>query len=170
MADKPDFKKAQKKAEELLEKYIITEPTVNVFDIAKREGLKLSFVNMPEELKDAAGFLDVEEKQIYINKNDPPNRIRFTIAHELGHHILEHDKGELKVLMRNTKFNGEPIEQEANVFAANLLAPKDMLVKIMKRFKLKRKEEFDVELLAKMFGVSKDFMKYRLESLSLWIF
>jgi Zn-dependent peptidase ImmA (M78 family) len=165
-----NLKLAKQKARELLDKHFITEPTVNVFDITKKEGLKLNFVEMPEKLRGVAGFLDIEEKQIYLNKNDSPTRIRFTTAHELGHYILQHEKGDLDVLMRNSKYDGNPIEQEANYFAANLLAPKDMLVNMMKRFKLKKKEEFDVELLAKMFGVSKDFMKYRLELLSLWKF
>lgn len=49
---------------------------------------------------------------ILYNEKKPKRRIRFTIAHEIGHHVLSHDDGD------NLSF-----EREANCFARNLLCP-----------------------------------------------
>lgn len=72
-----------------------------------------------------SGFTLVEKSQsqiksiIFYNDHDPRERIRFTIAHEIGHIVLGH-------LEKNKNF-----ENEANCFARNLLCPiyaKDMLI------------------------------------------
>lgn len=58
---------------------------------------------------------------IIVNQHEAPTRQRFTIAHELGHHILHGD-----VAFRDPlhQFPGaDPREVEANVFAANMLMP-----------------------------------------------
>lgn len=164
---KPNYKKCEQLAEQLLEKYHITEPIVNIFDIAKNEGLDLHFVYMPEKLKNAAGFLDKENKCIYVNKSDSPHRQFFTIAHELGHYMLGHQPSEYRVLMRFILPGGEydAVEQEANCFAGNVLVPTKMLVATMKQYRLDKE---DADLLAKLFGVSKDTIKYRLQELHLW--
>ncbi len=167
MQQKPDFKKCEKLAGDILNKYAITEPFVNVFDIVRNEGLELRFIDMPEKLCDVAGFLDPEEKVIFVNKDDPSNRQTFTIAHELAHHLLDHQKGDYNVLLRWTKFtNGyPPIEQEANSFAANLLVPKKMLKEIMREYSLTGRDDLDLSILAKIFAVSKEMMAYRLKSI-----
>ncbi len=51
-------------------------------------------------------------------------RQRFTIAHELGHLILNH-KGDL--INREPSPGDSPVEREANTFAAQLLAPSCVL-------------------------------------------
>jgi len=120
-----------KKVIGLLSKYQIDKPVVNVFDVAKNEGIDLRFVKMPESLKDVAGFFDAESKSIFVNNEDPTNRQMFTVAHELGHYILEHSKDKYGILYRRQIFNGEqaPAEQEANYFAANLLVLKKCFLK-----------------------------------------
>jgi Zn-dependent peptidase ImmA (M78 family) len=147
----------------LLEKYGIDKPVVNVFQIAEDEGVKLNFVKMPEILKNVAGFFDFEDKEIYVNDDDPPNRQTFTVAHELGHFLLNHDKNEYGVLYRMQKINGEnsPLEKEANLFAANLLVPSKMLKDTIKKYNLNDKDD---EILASLFGVSKEMMGYRLKT------
>lgn len=49
-------------------------------------------------------------------------RMRFTVAHELGHIILGH-VGEYELINREPSSADNLIEQEANVFASRLLAP-----------------------------------------------
>lgn len=151
------------KTNELLKKYSIEKPIVNIFKIAENEGIKLHFVKMPGKASNVAGFLDIENKTMYINDDDPPNRQTFTVAHELGHYILKHENDKFGVLYRMQKFNGENslLEQEANLFAANILVPKHMLLEIMNKYNL---NEEDDELLAPLFGVSKEMMGYRLKS------
>lgn len=55
-----------------------------------------------------------------------PERIRFTLAHELGHYMLNHlEKGEGTSITRNGYLDDEDLisEKEANRFARELLAP-----------------------------------------------
>jgi len=60
------------------------------------DGLSISFENIPPI--------------IFINKNIPGDRYRFTLAHELGH-LLLHD------------YPSETMEEEANLFASEFLTP-----------------------------------------------
>ena len=57
---------------------------------------------------------------IFYNQSKPVPRQRFTIAHELGHLVLNH-QGPL--INREPSPKDNPVEQAANRFAADLLAP-----------------------------------------------
>lgn len=152
-----------KKVSDLLDKYQIDKPVVNIFKIAENEGINLKFVKMPETLKDVAGFFDAASKSIFVNNEDSPNRQVFTVAHELGHYILEHRPDQYGVLYRRQIFSMEqaPAEKEANYFAANLLVPKKMLFDIMEKYNLNDKDD---DILAPLFGVSKEMMGYRIKN------
>ncbi len=158
-----DCTNAQKKAEELIEKYGYEYPFVDVFAIAQAEGLTLKEYKSDDNdvLKNTAGFFDPDSKTIFVNKDDPPNRITFTVAHELGHFILQHEAAKYGVLPR-WQIPGqekEEVEKEADAFAANLLVPRKMLKKVMQEYGLSSK---NVSILANMFGVSDAVMRYRL--------
>lgn len=127
---KADFKKAQNAALELLEQFGVTKPPINPVDIAKSLGVKVWFVNFSGEYDKVSGFYDVDEKAIYVNKDEYPHRQTFTVAHELGHHILHKEwakSSDYKMMFRNEGPSKDPHEQEANAFAANLLVPRKML-------------------------------------------
>lgn len=154
---------AKQKAKELLEKYQVEEPVINVFQIAKDEGLSLNSAKMTGQLKDVAGFFDKETNSIFINSDDPPTRQMFTVAHELGHYKLNHQPDEYGVLYRFQKFDGaNDAEKQANCFAANLLVPKKMLKKAMRKYRL---DKDNAGILADLFGVSKEMMSYRIKTL-----
>ena len=51
-----------------------------------------------------------------------PARLRFTLAHELGH-----------IVMKHTDID-EPSEKEANMFASHLLCPRPALLRLAQRF------------------------------------
>lgn len=157
----PNYEKAQKEALDMLQKSEVEEPVIPVFELAERLGVTVAFVDMPEKLDDVSGFLDPETKTIYVNHEDPPTRQAFTTAHELGHFVLGHEPNQYGVLYRYAApSDPDPVEQEANCFAANLLVPEDMLKRVMKQYRL---SSDDLELLAKLFGVSTHVMKYRLK-------
>lgn len=83
------------------------------------------------DVKNGDGFIVCNEnkKQIFINdKINNRNRRRFTLAHELGHGILNHDIG--KIHYRNSEIDNKNDIQEfqANVFARDLLMPATVLV------------------------------------------
>lgn len=156
-----DYQKAKEKAQGLLKELKISEPVVNVFDIAKAKGLDIIFVKMPDNMNNVSGFFDPNTKRIYINSEEPPYRQAFTAAHELGHYILEHEPDKYGVLPRfASPVDRDPIEQEANCFAANLLVPESMLKEAMEKYSL---TENDLDLLARIFGVSTGVIKYRLK-------
>ncbi|MBB5737247.1 Zn-dependent peptidase ImmA (M78 family) [Xanthomonas arboricola] len=89
-------------------------------------------------------------------------RRRFTIAHELGHHVMKHGdrfRDTQKAFFSN---NWDPVEVSANKFAAELLMP----FVIVERFVL-QEGITDISRLAEKFGVSEAAMRYRLINLNL---
>lgn len=74
---------------------------------------------------------DIEQYMILYNDTvDNPGRIRWTIAHELGHFMLKHNEiTNRSIFARNslTEEEYEVFEKEANCFARNLLAPNVVL-------------------------------------------
>lgn len=61
---------------------------------------------------------------VFYNAEQTPGRVRFTIAHELGHVLLGHlGDGEHTVYNREPSPEDDPEEHTANVFASRLLAP-----------------------------------------------
>jgi Zn-dependent peptidase ImmA (M78 family) len=106
------------------------------------------------------GAYDSQEKRIYVVDTLPYTRLAFTIAHELGHHILHQESD---IYYRSQYFKGGVVnkkEQEANWFAASLLMPEDV-------FKAYWNSSKDINRLASYFGVSKMAAKFRLENLNL---
>ena len=83
--------------------------------------------------EDISGFLLRANGRhtIFLNKNDPVNRKRFTIAHEIGHLQLNHlESGEkASTIFRNSATSQGIDEKEiaANAFAAELLMPEDLV-------------------------------------------
>lgn len=69
-------------------------------------------------------FYAGERPVILYNDAETPQRVRFTIGHELGHIVLGHvQPGEYTSQNREPQPGDNPMEQAANRFAADLLAP-----------------------------------------------
>lgn len=117
--------------------------------------------------KNISGILRVEGeiKEIYINNAHADTRSKFTIAHELGHFFLHEDilrkKGKIISFRGNYQNMDETIEKEADLFAAELLMPKDIMYEI-----IKDESKNNLEYLSKHFGVSKPAMSRRIEELN----
>lgn len=63
---------------------------------------------------------------LYNDTIENTGRIRFTLAHELGHYILKHNEKTKKTMLTRYSLNGDEydiFEKEANYFAKRLLAP-----------------------------------------------
>ena len=98
----------------------------------------------------------------YHSGADSPNRQAFTIAHEIGHFVLHRplleNKPDLGVLFRQPiGAESDPIEKEANCFAANMLVPKHRL----NPWDRWQKES----VVAQLFGVSEEVVRYRFKDL-----
>ena len=91
-----------------------------------RGGEVLEAAGLTEAAKQVSGFTFFAGAQPVILYNDTelPQRIRFTVAHELGHLVLGHVRpGEHTRQNREPQPGDSPMEQSANRFAADLLAP-----------------------------------------------
>ena len=161
-----DYDKAIKKATEVLRDNYVLSPPVNPYELAKNYGLEVLEVDFGnEKFKDVAGYIDLETEKIFVNKNDSKNRKKFTVAHELGHYFLHRERMKedpnIAVLYRIPlgTLNKDPIEKEANCFAANLLVPEGLL-------KEKMDQNEDVNFLADVFKVSRDLIGFRIENVT----
>lgn len=131
---------------------------IDVYAIARQEGLSI----FAGDFKDAsiAGMYDRVNKRIYISAKDPYPRQVFTVAHELGHHILHQDVSVEHFFRRQvdqpSNSNAKLQEQEANWFAASLLMPAEILLDMYVKL------QGDENTLATLFAVSKQALKYRL--------
>ena len=112
------------------------------------------------------GFFKVADGNvgIIINDNQPENRQRFTLAHEIGHYIsykLQNKSGELIDFRDTFSTNGtNPEEIFANKFAAALLMPRAEVLKLLGEHKT-------VTQLCHHFKVSEQAIKIRLANLAL---
>ena len=165
-----NFKKAKDQAEEILRENYITNPPVPIVELAKNYGYDVVEIDLDPNI---AGFVNMEDRVIFVNNTDSETRKAFTIAHELGHiklHTSELEKNpDIGILYRRPlgKKDDDEREQEANCFATSLLVPQSMYEKSVEQYKSILTEENKVELLSRLFGVSSDVIKYRLHDFSL---
>lgn len=156
-ARKPDYAKAEREAKALLEQFDVNLPPVDPVRICRELGIDVAFVKFAGEAQRVSGFYDVEENTIFVNKDEFPLRQTFTVAHELAHKILHEEwarSEEYKVLHRDQEADGDPIEKEANAFAAHFLVPRHMLDAYW--------EDLSAAELSKLFAVSVPVIKNRL--------
>lgn len=138
-------------------------PPLQLDALVEAEGLRLRQV---EEDTNTAGALYHKTREIVVNcQGRHLVRQRFTIAHELGHWVHAHYKrGPLDIDLDGfdgrfgdeivSHFGKDPREQEANVFAAELLAPRSWLQT--------HRAQRTPESLAQLFGVSRETMYYQM--------
>lgn len=146
-------------------------PPVPVYDIA-RSVARVVYTNEPV-IKDAACFYLYERKDpcIFVNMFADENRLHYTLAHEVGHIVLNHFEilnnfaGKYKIPINDKVFfwcdvpQIKPLlnilEREADIFAAELLMPVKWLYK--------PKNKTDFENLKDSLGVSSQALIIRLD-------
>ncbi|MGI8998814.1 MAG: ImmA/IrrE family metallo-endopeptidase [Candidatus Limnocylindria bacterium] len=147
-------------AEELIEKADVTRPPVPVERLAKLCGVLVLERTFPQELSGLV-FEYGDTAVIGVNADHHLNRRRFTIAHELGHHLLDHhDRFHIDVEEGELLGHDWQAERAANDFAAELLMPRRFVVDAFEK-------THDPGLLAHRFEVSELAMGYRLVNLGL---
>jgi Zn-dependent peptidase ImmA (M78 family) len=143
---------------------VYTTPPIPVLEIAEKCGVNVIFTEFSKHSDTIAGFCDFSGKKLYVNSADHPNRQFFTIAHELGHWVLHKDyfikePEKYSILPRyQSPTRGDPFEQEANCFAAQLLVPERLLSQV------RGSPEPGVAYLARIFIVSREMMENRLKN------
>ena len=158
LSDPPDFARAERAANELVKKLGYFDPPVDARRIARDLGLDVKFATFEGANSDIAGFIDLENHAIFVNRDESPERQNFTIAHEMGHKVLheEYARSENYTVLLRSQFgeSKDRCEREADSFAANLLVP---------RFMLNRYRKFaSKEELADLFLVSQQVIATRL--------
>lgn len=129
------YKEARDKSWDTLIKCQIDTLPVNLMAIARHYNIKVIRYSRSEYIKslnisESDGFSFFKDQPIiYYNDSKPHNRVRFTIAHELGHCILGHlSKGKVTNRINSeTDAYSDPQEVQANVFARDLLMPATVL-------------------------------------------
>jgi Zn-dependent peptidase ImmA (M78 family)/DNA-binding XRE family transcriptional regulator len=147
-------------ANELIEKAELRTPPVDVLGLAARCGVRVVSQRFPDHISGLLIVLD-DGPVVGVNSSHPPVRQRFTIGHELGHHLLKHSE-RFYVDVTESAAPGHDYlsERAANEFAAELLMPRRMLAPAFER-------DSRPEGLASLFKVSQVAMGYRLVDLGL---
>lgn len=172
MTDLRRRKGIEAQTEALLAKRPSGELPVNVRALAKGLGINVQLADFGDEVSGVLIRKD-DTAMIGVNWLHHPNRQRFTIAHEIGHHQL-HEGGTFvdknTSLRFRTQVSGsgtDTEEQEANLFAAMLLMPEDMVRKTAKEHPFEVDDEDQLRSFADRFGVSSQAMLIRLREIGL---
>lgn len=130
------YKKARDLSWEILLKADITSLPVNLSKVLKAVDVKAilycdAFFDADSpKLRGSDGFVTKigGKKAIYLNEQKgTTQRRRFTLAHELGHVVLNHPLKPLVYRNSESDHNQKPEEVQANVFARDLLMPAGVL-------------------------------------------
>jgi Zn-dependent peptidase ImmA (M78 family) len=145
-------------ANELLERAGVDAPPIPVERLAALCGVLVLKRDFPDALSGLVLNLD-DGALIGVNARHPTVRQRFTTAHELGHHLLEHrERFHIDVSEGHPPGHDYRSERAANEFAADLLMPRRLVMREFER-------EPSPPALAKRFDVSEIAMGYRLVDL-----
>jgi transcriptional regulator with XRE-family HTH domain len=147
-------------ASELLTKAQVAVPPIPVDVLAGACGARVIPLEMSDGLSGLVFDLD-DGAVIAVNLRHGANRQRFSLAHELGHYLLDHhDRFHIDVDDGAAPGYDWQVERQANEFAAELLMPPDMVSEL-------HATDPDVSSLARRFEVSELAMGYRLVNLGL---
>ena len=118
-----NYQKSRNATWEMLLDLEIKELPVKITDLCRRIGIPVKFADLGAE-EDGYSAIVNDKPIIVINslKRDNTARMRFTVAHELGHIMLGH-VGVYELVNREPSPSDNEIEQQANIFASRLLAP-----------------------------------------------
>lgn len=166
------------RAAELLNFTSQQNPPVDLDAVAEFLNIRVERDEAPSD--DISGFLMVEDDipVIGINSDHSTVRQRFTLGHEIGHYVLQHHLGkgtphidkQMSIHFRDSSSStGVKVEEiEANLFAAELLMPRQMLERSLKScsvIALSDDEDCTIRSLANEYNVSTAAMTIRLSSL-----
>lgn len=150
---------------------IYKENRLQLEELLRKLSLKCLSAEYPRDISGAI-IKDDDDKgyTIYVNKEHPKSRQRFTIAHEIGHYIsylngsfskedFEKYKGfEDKFMYYLKDGNSSNAEIEANLIAVELLMPEE-------RVKTLIKDNLTIEEMADIFFVSQVAMTIRVQKM-----
>ncbi len=137
-----NYSLARNMARKVLKQYKIVEVPTDLRKICEGEGLEYMELDDPEAVDGMLMELEDGTRVAMVNKAKAYVRGRFTLAHELGHIFLRHDKRDFYDAEVAREYGEDmpesakpPWEQEADAFAAELLIPMEQLKKYQAELK-----------------------------------
>ena len=137
-----DYRRSRDMAWDILLREQVLELPVKISCLCEHEGALLINYERGAEILRSLSLLDHSQKTdgftlsldgryiIFYRSTCPAPRIRFTLAHELGHirlgHI-PHSKNSVTIGSGKAEMDDSPMERAANLFASRLLAPSCVL-------------------------------------------
>ena len=153
-----NYSLARNMARKVLKQYKIMEVPTDLRKICEGEGLEYMELDDPAAVDGMLIELEDGTRVAMVNKAKAYVRGRFTLAHELGHIFLRHDKRDFYDAEVAREYGEDmpesakpPWEQEADAFAAELLIPMEQLKKYQAELK-------NPEKVAGIFQVSRPAM------------
>lgn len=124
---------------------------LDVIALALSRGISVHIKPLPDKI---AGILHKfpGKSYLYLNASHNPMRQRFTVAHEVAHHILD----PAGTYLAHTDTATTVCERRANKYAAEILMPEGEVLRCTDR-------NMSIADMLSYFGVSEEAMKIRLE-------
>lgn len=143
-------------------------PPVDLYKLTKKLRMDIHYITLPANCDGLTLELNPNPLNvkyiICVNKHKFKMRQRFTIAHEIGHIVLNHcDRSPNAPLFKHfqiTLKDNFEFERDADIFASELLMPTPHLLKLIKIDKAK-----DIKRLSDFYQVSKQAMEIKLEEI-----
>jgi Zn-dependent peptidase ImmA (M78 family) len=164
LSDLPDFSDTQDlppamAAEQVRSMWgLHQKPVKNMVSTLERRGVRIFSIPAADREIDAFEFSFEGRHFAFLNTTKSAERMRFDLAHELGHMILH--RGERKNLSKQ-------VEQEAQEFASNFLVPADGLYAQVVG-KLRLEDVFKLKAYWKVSAMAMTERLYQLEFISEW--
>jgi Zn-dependent peptidase ImmA (M78 family)/DNA-binding XRE family transcriptional regulator len=128
-----------------------TDPLENVIDIFEQNGIKVGEIDGTENFDALTFSIDEKTPVIVVKKNVVGDRQRFSLAHEVGHIVMDIEPGV------NT-------EDAAHRFAGAFLAPAPGILADLGK-KRKMLDIYELHLLKHKYGISMQALIYRARDL-----
>jgi len=159
----PNYKYAREMARKVLKDYKLKSIPTDLKKIFDTLGFEHVELDDPEDVDGMIVKIGDKPSIVVINVKKPLVRQRFTLAHELGHIFLNHDKRDIydaetaREQSDDISPSKPPKEIEADIFASELLVPFEHIKTHIDRIN-------DIEWLSQTFQVSKTAMLLAVEN------
>jgi len=158
------FREIEAEAERIALEKKFDRENETIVEFAERLGGAVRVLSRPSVEELESGSLIVRAPKdfvIYLSPTTGVLRDNFTVAHELGHYFLHTGSPPGTVPLIIGRYGSNPVEQQANRFAAGLLMPRGDFITTAQR------TNNNCPILAGRFGVSLAAVDARLRSLGM---
>ena len=151
---------------DLLNRHNYIDDMVDIADIVRQQNYNVFIDDLDNNI---SGYVDHENREVVLNKNETPERRRFTLAHELGHIILNSNNSiQHRDNILNNKLDiyaNEDKKMEDNYIEGCILMPRNVFIREFNS--IKGDIDYKIQKLAYYFGVSKLAVNVRANVLNL---